>query len=31
MLTTIIEISRTWWMYLVRGLLAIAFGVVMLI
>ena len=31
MLTTIIEISRTWWMYLVRGLLAIAFGIVMLI
>ena len=31
MLTTFIEISRTWWMYLVRGLLAIAFGVVMLI
>lgn len=30
MLTTIIEISRTWWMYLVRGLLAIAFGVMLL-
>ena len=31
MLTTVIELSRTWWMYLVRGLLAIAFGVAMLI
>jgi uncharacterized membrane protein HdeD (DUF308 family) len=31
MLTTIIEISRTSWMYLVRGLLAIAFGILMLI
>lgn len=30
MLTMFIEISRTWWMFLVRGLLAIAFGIVML-